>query len=140
MADFPDELRKEWNAQSAAHAARLEQMGLPALSMYFDRQGKAIGFGDWAALRHREHEGDFSYKFVALDKINGVRVSTVWVGLDMGLMGRPLIFETMVFDDDADMAPFEDFTRRYATEEEAHAGHELAVAKLRSMLDSADLR
>jgi len=59
---------------------------------------------------------------------NGVRISTVWLGLDHNHLGkgRPLIFETMVFAhgnyDDLDCW-------RYSTEEEAIRGHKTLVKK-----------
>ncbi|MDP2654913.1 MAG: hypothetical protein Q8Q08_12905 [Candidatus Omnitrophota bacterium] len=65
---------------------------------------------------------DKDYKIVKQERLwNGLRVSTVWLGIDHGYgHGRPLIFETMVFPGksfrDMDMM-------RYATEAEALAGH-----------------
>jgi hypothetical protein len=49
-----------------------------------------------------------------------VRVSTVWLGLDqsLGLGGPPLIYETMVFG-----SALHEHGERYATEQEARAGH-----------------
>lgn len=61
----------------------------------------------------------------------GVWISTVLLGLDHGFMsGRPIIFETMVFapprenelGDELDCV-------RYATKQEAEAGHEVMVTK-----------
>lgn len=69
---------------------------------------------------------------------DGKIVSTMWIGLDMGHGGPPLIFETMVFHEH--QTPFE-FAgrvrlireeldcRRYSTEEEAQAGHLQVVEK-----------
>ena len=54
----------------------------------------------------------------------GEVVSTVWLGLDHGfLLGRPLIFETMIMT----RTSFRGYQRRYSTEEEALAGHERTV-------------
>lgn len=84
--------------------------------MYYDRTGRPISFEEW--LRTAED------KRVALNALpNGLRISTVWLGLDHRFgLGPPLIFETMVFDPkrqgnhDLDCA-------RYSTEEEAIQGH-----------------
>lgn len=62
---------------------------------------------------------------VALTMIDNIEVSTVFIGIDMGL-GRskqPQVFETMIFED----GKAKD-NRRYATWEEAEAGHREIVA------------
>jgi hypothetical protein len=56
----------------------------------------------------------------------GVRVSTIYLGLDHGFGGRPLLYETMVFGL-PDGSPLEDYQERYATRAEAVAGHWRAV-------------
>jgi hypothetical protein len=64
---------------------------------------------------------DPKIKVVAYDEINGHRVSTVFLGLDHRFgEGDPLLFETMVFSDDADYNEFQD---RYTTWDEAYRGH-----------------
>lgn len=79
------------------------------------------------ADRHvRKHEAD------------GVRVSTVFMGLDHSFGdGPPLLFETMIFG-----GPHDGFQDRFATWEEAEEGHDAAVAMLTagtaSNYDSAD--
>lgn len=60
------------------------------------------------------------------DTIQGdVRVSTVFLGLDHGFGGPPLLFETMAFvgHDSVELD-------RYATWDEAEAGHARMVAKV----------
>jgi hypothetical protein len=71
---------------------------------------------------------DNSYKVVARTTLpDGKVVSTVWLGLNHDMGGpRPLIFESMVFPSLEDLRAV-DF-RRYATEEEAKAGHAGLVA------------
>jgi hypothetical protein len=62
---------------------------------------------------------------VARDKLpGGVEVSTVFLGTDHRFFGNgpPLLFETMIFG-----GPHDDFQARYATVEEARAGHAEAV-------------
>jgi hypothetical protein len=94
--------------------------------MFYDRNGVPIkSTREWGRLREDE-----SYYRIASDTIGETWVSTVWLGIDMGFRGgTPIIFETMVFD-----APdsWEDAgCWRYATEEEARAGHEAVCAELR---------
>lgn len=53
-----------------------------------------------------------------------VRVLTQHTGAQIGVddMGRPLVYETVVVDDD------DVWVRRYATEPEARAGHAIVLA------------
>ncbi len=66
---------------------------------------------------------------VALTKVGEIKVSTVFLGLNHAFLPtqRPLWFETMVFggalDEESDC---------YATLEEAMAGHERMVARVRA--------
>ncbi len=83
---------------------------------------------------------------VAEDLIGGLRISTVFLGLDHRWgNGPPQIFETMVFDieptehDWSDLGlgvkliheAHEDYTQRYATWEEAEEGHRDVCAQVR---------
>jgi hypothetical protein len=67
------------------------------------------------------------WRRIALHKRNGVRVSTVFLGIDhnFGLEGPPIVFETMVFIDDAeDDERGNDYGQwRYSTYDEALLGH-----------------
>jgi hypothetical protein len=71
----------------------------------------------------------------------GGRVSTVFLGVDMnhGHYGPPLLFETMVFNDD----DWRGFQRRYATIAEARAGHQEVLDQVKHGLvlveDSEDV-
>jgi hypothetical protein len=90
--------------------------------LYYGWQGEPITQEEWSALFADErHVGD--------DDIAGVRVSTVWLGLDhsWGLSGPPLIFETMVFG-----GKFDEWAWRYSTEREAREGHARIVAAVRA--------
>ena len=59
---------------------------------------------------------------VAHDKKDGIRVSTVFLGIDHQFgEGEPLLFETMIFGGDHDECQY-----RYSTYEEAEAGHNKA--------------
>ena len=66
---------------------------------------------------------------VAKDIINDVKVSTVFLGLNHSFTedGPPILFETMIFG-----GKFDDELWRYATWEEAEAGHAKAVEKVRN--------
>lgn len=93
------------------------------MSEWFDRDGKPLEMLEWARLFE-----NLEYKRVARDELtNGCLVSTVWLGLNHGYGGPPLIFETMVFrpDDGVDGGDME----RYSTEAEARAGHDAMVKK-----------
>ena len=93
--------------------------------LYYNRKGEPMSTEDWARAIE-----DMSIRRVAETPLaDGTWVSTVWLGLDhsFAVREKPLIFETMVFPSDSDMA--ERDMARYATEEEAIAGHAAMVAK-----------
>lgn len=86
----------------------------------YDRYGLPLTLGEWC----RRFQ-DFAYRRIAEDWIGEIRISTIWLGTDHSFgCGPPLIFETMIFGGpeaiDGEMW-------RYATEEEARAGHARAV-------------
>lgn len=97
---------------------------LSAMPDHYDRDGKLITEHDWRRL-----SADPSYKRVAYDKIGDLEVSTIWRGTDYPGEGRSSVFESVVFgrDDGSDNEQ-----RRYATEEEARAGHAELVAQVRA--------
>ena len=94
--------------------------------MYYDKQGQPIVSESdidacliWAKLFE-----DQEYQRVAKTKlVNDVLISTVWIGIDHSFLteGLPMIFETMVFGENAVQG--DEYQERYATEEEALAGH-----------------
>jgi hypothetical protein len=94
------------------------------MPFYYGWQGEPIDRDQWARLFADErHVGD--------DEIDGVQVSTVYVGLDLGVggmlgTGPPLIFESMVFG-----GPLDSWTERYSSEREARAGHARVVELVR---------
>jgi hypothetical protein len=69
---------------------------------------------------------------VAWDEIDGVKVSTVFLGLDhnFGANSVPILFETMVFG-----GPMDGEADRYATWDEAVAGHQAMVDRVMNARD-----
>ena len=72
-------------------------------------------------------------RHVALDTVNGVRVSTVFLGIDHDFTfeGPPLLFETMTFD-----GP-EEICERCSTWDEAVAQHARVVQQVGGTADAA---
>lgn len=72
-------------------------------------------------------------KHVADDYIDGMRISTVWLGIDHGSSRwlassknyRPILFETIVFENPEQ--PYECYCDQYSTWEEAEEGHKKAI-------------
>ena len=62
-------------------------------------------------------------RHVALDKIGGNTISTVFIGLDYHLCGEPQLFETMVFSPDGDVLKVD----RCGTWEQAENMHKRMV-------------
>jgi len=63
-------------------------------------------------------------RHVANDSIEKIRVSTVFLGMDHNWgEGKPLLFETMIFEGKHD-----GYQERYSTWEEAEVGHKKAVS------------
>lgn len=71
---------------------------------------------------------------VARDEVNGVEVSTVFLGTDhsFGRPGGPVLFETMVFGGELDQEQ-----ERYRTWEEAERGHAAMVARVAALPPSS---
>jgi hypothetical protein len=64
---------------------------------------------------------------VADDEIHGVRISTIFLGLDHNVLGpTPILFETMIFGGERDGEQW-----RYSTWDEAEAGHAEACSLVR---------
>lgn len=95
------------------------------MANYYDRTGEPMTMHVWA-----QRFEDLEYKRVASDTVGDFDVSTVWLGIDHRFAGdgAPLIFETIVFGGNE----LEDNEqRRYATEDEARAGHAEIVERLK---------
>jgi len=85
------------------------------VSFYYNRAGEPIDLDTWAELFVADRK-------VADDMVDGVRVSTVFIGLDLGV-GEPQLFETMIFGGVLDGCCW-----RYPTEAAAKVGHGQAMA------------
>jgi hypothetical protein len=89
---------------------------------HLDINGKPISFNEWAILRD-----DINYWKIGRDEISDdVMVSTVWLGINLGIGGEVTIFETMIFG-----GPLDQEQWRYATLKEAKKGHRHAVEAAR---------
>jgi hypothetical protein len=89
--------------------------------LYFDFDGDPIDYEMWSAL--------FTHwaRLVARTVLDGVEVSTVWIGLDYALgRGAPLIYETMVFG-----GPLSERIERYPNRVAALAGHDRMICAVR---------
>lgn len=92
-------------------------------NLYYDKTGRPIDVMEWAKLSE-----DIDYKRIVKETVGEYEISTIWLGVDHGSGGGPpMIFETAVFADTDE----ETITLRYATLEEAQAGHAEQVAKAR---------
>lgn len=100
---------------------------------YYDREGMPLSAASPADYREIERLlSDYDYKVVGNTLMPhlgaGARVSTVWLGINHQFgMGPPLIFETTVFGDAGWSNEID--CERYATLEQAKAGHEAMVRK-----------
>lgn len=75
---------------------------------------------EWGEFLENTHEE----RIVNKTEINGLRVSTVFLGLDHSFNGSKHIFETMVFEENSF---HENYCERYSTWEQAEEGHQRAV-------------
>jgi hypothetical protein len=73
-------------------------------------------------------------RVVGQDEIGGYMISTVFVGVDLNWIdeGPPLLFETMIFGERGSGDDLE--CRRYATWDDAAAGHAEMVARVRGIV------
>jgi hypothetical protein len=87
---------------------------------FYDRQGNKISIEEWRRLRTDE------YRRIGSTRVGKLWVSTVWLGTDHGwdFGNAPVIFETMIF---GSWSGDELYIDRYVTEDQARAGHEMAV-------------
>lgn len=118
--------RQAWHRWGQASLVRGDR---PSYYVLEGHEPRPVALLEWAANQSEDRAG----RHVGDDTLpDGTRVSTVFLGLDLNHhpQGPPLLFETMVFP--ADGSPLEDvFCERYATWEQAEAGHAAVLARLR---------
>jgi hypothetical protein len=74
---------------------------------------------------------DEKNRHVGSDMVGDLRISTVFLGLDHGFgTDVPVLFETMVFGGKLDQEQI-----RYATYDEAEAGHRAMLDRVKATLD-----
>ena len=84
---------------------------------------KPVDYLAWA-----EWMTNFEKRRVALDEVGGIRVSTVFLGIDHAFgQGEPILFETLV-SSNGDTVEID--TIRYCTYLEALEGHQAQVERL----------
>ena len=102
--------------------------------MFYDIDGNTITTEEWSALRWETTGVVSDYARIGWDEVNGIRISTVWLGMDHSFGGSaPELFETMVFGGEWDQE-----LTRYATKEEASKGHQRIVQRVRDGLPPFD--
>jgi hypothetical protein len=131
----PDELTALADARNLPYGDPWDRTG-----DYYSRQGEPITMRQWVAA----FEYDRSLRFVAQTTVRGVRVSTIWLGLDHSYGRGPiLIFETMLFAKEARgrtrkqcrwLRERDQDGYRWTTEVQALAGHDQHVAEVRARL------
>lgn len=90
-------------------------------SLCYDKDGSPLKTEEWC-----QKFEDLGYRRIAKTHVGPFCISTVWLGLDHAFcVGKPLIFETMVF-------PHCEDQYRYHTLEEAKTGHKRVVAEYRA--------
>lgn len=71
---------------------------------------------------------------IGIGKIEKIKVSTVFLGLDHSFNGgKPLLFETMIFG-----GGYDDYQERYTTWEEAEKGHKKALELVKINLNNKE--
>ena len=102
---------------------------------YYDRSGKPISPERFAVLYKS------NYFRVAEDTIGNLWISTVWLGINHEFRENlpPIIFETMIFKAEGkDRTKTEVYQMRYSDEQEAFAGHLIAVQYAKELLKRDD--
>lgn len=90
-----------------------------------------------AKLKKYGYREDFDWdnRFHLISYVDDYKISTVDLGIDHSFgFGKPLYYETMIFNCEQEDNKFEDYQIRYSTEEEAVIGHEKAVEYVKENL------
>lgn len=94
-----------------------------------DENGEPVPTEDMQALG-RMFESD--ERIVKKEAIGGYLVSTVFLGIDHSCIGRPRLYETMIFSEEDPLCL--GYQERYSTRKEALEGHEQAKQWLKEHL------
>jgi hypothetical protein len=103
------------------------------MSEYYDPDGKPLTMQEWADLFERRREDMSPESWWRRETVisEGVRVSTVWLGLNHAWVAEPPLFwETMIFGGDHDNDQW-----RYSSRQAALDDHERIVRALRDGKD-----
>jgi hypothetical protein len=94
--------------------------------MYYGLNGQPISDEEWSEV-FRSRERFLGRDLISVAEGWEVELSTVWIGISWGAEEKPLIFETMAFE----KGSFDDIgCWRWATREEAVAGHQRLVSEI----------
>lgn len=78
---------------------------------------------EWGTFLEDRHN-----RKVAFSELGDIHISTVFLGLDHSCWeGRPIVFETMIFDKSGDDIWRDIYMDRYSTWDEALDGHQKAI-------------
>jgi hypothetical protein len=104
---------------------------------FYDPDGNPLTLGEWAEMLESSRQ-DMSERswWRWHTELEGLRVSTVWMGLDHSFLpGEPAMFwETMILCDD-DSHELDNRQWRFGSKEAAFAHHEWVVTAVKRNLD-----
>jgi hypothetical protein len=100
---------------------------------YYDKNLWPITLEEWMTKLNDPHY----CTIMRTQLLNGILVSTVWLGLDHGFdpeAKKPVIFESMVFKSaEVQNSKYQDLEcQRYSTEEEAMIGHTQLITRYKT--------
>lgn len=93
-------------------------------AVWADRNGNRIEMAEWLGLQMTKE-----YCILKQDTVNDITVSTIWTGAGSDYQPKLMIFETVTFAPNGP-ADWDGRCWRYATEEEALAGHQEVCAAI----------
>src|SRR5687767_2789426 len=107
------------------------------MKMYIENPDGSVREADMTecALYYSTPEGERSFR-VGLTQVGQYKISTVFMKMNCGLQydsiekGKPLLYETMVFDEGREV-----YRNRYYTRREAEIGHHMAVDRFQKQVE-----
>lgn len=102
------------------------------ISKWIIKDGLAIPEPDlmeWGLWFEREQRN-----YQRVDEIAGIRVSTIFLGVDYSYSGDPILWETLIFNEDEGGEVIDG--RRFTFQDEAYDFHDKEVNKLKRRLES----